>query len=617
MNFHQPRTMRKSATALVLGCIAVQQFPAFGEAVEGRFGRALDAARGCAKAQPAPACSARPITVECWAKLRSKAAYNILIANEAKSSATHWELFTAPRTGCLSAYIPGFKPDHVQSQVDIADGAWHYVVFVLEDARARLFVDGVPRADVAVAPPTSAGLPGPMAVGALATGELRCDGLVDEVRLSNTAREIAGVPAAPFQSDAHTVGLWHFDDAPNGPCRDASPRGRDAVRVAAAADVTGETGIWPSVIPGGMPATFQPMPPPHDVADDRALLQQALLDLKLGAVSTERIRDGVLRDWVRQYETWRENIFARGQLEYPASRPGTWADPEKVREQAWDRHALVWNTDGGPLGTALRRTRALLDALGRTSAAPAIAPLARDLETVRAACGRTAPAKDTPAYRGFHLAVCALRRQAALANPLLDFDDILCVARGTFEGSARSNPLTNDIQGGHFVTQYFGFNALPGGGLFLVRNFKGDPQVVAILRDAVARNGRYQGRKLDRGAFATPDLSFDGREIVFAWTANREHKWVYSTDTCWQVFKVNADGSGLTQLTDGPNNHFDPCWLPSGRIAFISDRRGGYIRCFGNLPVRQYSSVITGRSNRSSSAPASRATPARGKGRRT
>ena len=48
---------------------------------------------------------------------------------------------------------------------------------------------------------------------------------------------------------------------------------------------------------------------------------------------------------------------------------------------------------------------------------------------------------------------------------------------------------------------------------------------------------------------------------------------------CYHLFRVNRDGSGLTQLTDGTWNDFDPCWLPNGRIAFISERRGGYLRC--------------------------------------
>lgn len=39
------------------------------------------------------------------------------------------------------------------------------------------------------------------------------------------------------------------------------------------------------------------------------------------------------------------------------------------------------------------------------------------------------------------------------------------------------------------------------------------------------------------------------------------------------------DGSHLEQWADGTGNDFDPCWLPNGRIVFISERRGGYLRC--------------------------------------
>jgi hypothetical protein len=39
------------------------------------------------------------------------------------------------------------------------------------------------------------------------------------------------------------------------------------------------------------------------------------------------------------------------------------------------------------------------------------------------------------------------------------------------------------------------------------------------------------------------------------------------------------------QLTDGAWNDFDPCWLPNGRIAFVSERRGGYLRCGRTCPT--------------------------------
>ena len=50
-----------------------------------------------------------PLSVECWAQLDSRQGYNILVANEPKGSATHWELFTMAGSGTLTAYLPGYQ----------------------------------------------------------------------------------------------------------------------------------------------------------------------------------------------------------------------------------------------------------------------------------------------------------------------------------------------------------------------------------------------------------------------------------------------------------------------------------------------------------------------------
>jgi Tol biopolymer transport system component len=44
-----------------------------------------------------------------------------------------------------------------------------------------------------------------------------------------------------------------------------------------------------------------------------------------------------------------------------------------------------------------------------------------------------------------------------------------------------------------------------------------------------------------------------------------------------EIYVMEADGSGQTNLTNGPWNDFTPCWSPDGtRIAFASDREGSY-----------------------------------------
>jgi hypothetical protein len=163
---------------------------------------------------------------------------------------------------------------------------------------------------------------------------------------------------------------------------------------------------------------------------------------------------------------------------------------------------------------------------------------------------------------------------SAINNPLLP-DSILFITRDVC-------PATREgITGAdHMCDQYFGFNACGIGGLYLLTGATTDsPMVTNLLASARVENGRLQGRLLTGGGFLSPELSYDAKTVLFAWVEQPASGEGWTSAKCFHIFKVNVDGTGLVQLTDGPYNDFDPCFLPNGRIAFVSERRGGYGRC--------------------------------------
>ncbi len=184
-------------------------------------------------------------------------------------------------------------------------------------------------------------------------------------------------------------------------------------------------------------------------------------------------------------------------------------------------------------------------------------------------------ARNIETRRALYLDGRRLARDLAFANPRLrEITNLLFITRHDSGGVF------------HMVDQFYGFNAKPGGALLvLVDPFGGEPRLLDLLKSSVVQNGRLKGRRLEGGSFLSPEVSFDGQTILFAWTECQGKDLEWSLTASHHIFKVNADGSDLTQLTDGPWNDFDPCFLPNGRIAFVSERRGGFLRCGRHCPT--------------------------------
>ena len=277
---------------------------------------------------------------------------------------------------------------------------------------------------------------------------------------------------------------------------------------------------------------------------------------------------------------------------------------EEVASQVFHRAALVLESDRDPADIVLRRTTALLADLRRL-AGEKLAVYDAPLAKLRKAVAET-PVTDSAARRALHHEICKVRRQIALSNPLLNFRDLAFIKR--------HRAFYN-----HMCDQFYGICQNSGGGLYVLEDaFGPEPRVRDILADSICETGRLKGQTLsggsvqrptlrydgqrtftgedaDGGSFLSPSLSTDGRQIAFAYVERRGGKeQVFHEDPkrghwdvqrCYHIFKVNVDGSGLQQLTDGTWNDFDPCWLPNGRLAFISERRGGYLRCGRACPL--------------------------------
>ncbi len=273
----------------------------------------------------------------------------------------------------------------------------------------------------------------------------------------------------------------------------------------------------------------------------------------------------------------------------------TW-DRARLERETLRPCALVLATDRHPVDVVLRRTSALLADLRGMPRGPDLAEEARDLDALRREYAGI-PAGDEPARQGLFSRAVALRRRIAFRNPLLDFDAIVFLKHNKQVRGER-----------HMMDQYFGFNAEAAGGVYVLdRPFSDAPVARGLLDGSTVENGRLKGREIQgRGAFISVDLDYDARTLLFAFS-EADHRppqsgfdtnfwkaadvlrapappmphYYFRPENSYHVFRVRADGTGLTQLTDGPWLDFDPCFLPNGRIAFISSRIGGQCRCGG------------------------------------
>jgi hypothetical protein len=176
------------------------------------------------------------------------------------------------------------------------------------------------------------------------------------------------------------------------------------------------------------------------------------------------------------------------------------------------------------------------------------------------------PADATAAqWRPLYLDARWTVRGLALRNPLLDFDAILFV---------KSAPTRFP----HMSDQFYGWWSRPGGGVFLLEGFRaqrGSPRLRCLTAD------------MPEGSFLRPELSYDGRRVLFAYCRHhaevadlkdKANKANVPEDAFYHLYEMQIDGSGRRQLTHGRYDDFDARYLPNGQIVFLSTRKGRFLQ---------------------------------------
>ena len=180
------------------------------------------------------------------------------------------------------------------------------------------------------------------------------------------------------------------------------------------------------------------------------------------------------------------------------------AEFQSIKEETYHESALIHDGDRDPVDVILRRTRMLLKDITRMPGAPDMAQHAKMLERLGQQASQVAtgePEKRDALFQQIH----NLRRTIAFSNPLLNFDKILFIKRQR----AKFN---------HMCDQYYGINAVPGGGVFMLSNpFGNQPKVIDLLEDTTVNHGRLKGQKLTGGGFLSPELSYDGKRVYFSY----------------------------------------------------------------------------------------------------
>ena len=231
-----------------------------------------------------------------------------------------------------------------------------------------------------------------------------------------------------------------------------------------------------------------------------------------------------------------------------AVTPKTSTRPPQAADAALCRDWL-FQADNRPTLARARReiqwARQLAARLSQGTDAPDLSAESAALDDLEKQLAEVAP-EDV---RTLYLALRRVKRRIAMANPAIDFSQLLLIDQ-PYPGGGR--------EWKHEAIHRLGHRAVPGGRLLVLDGLHPGSRVRQLFPPKP-------------GSFWRPELSFDGKRVLFCFKPHDEKRF--------HLYEIDLDGSGLRQLTDSEYDDIDPIYLPDGKIMFTTTRGNTYVRC--------------------------------------
>jgi hypothetical protein len=151
------------------------------------------------------------------------------------------------------------------------------------------------------------------------------------------------------------------------------------------------------------------------------------------------------------------------------------------------------------------------------------------------------------------------QQEAMKAHPLVAAQPIVFVVRTQYKQSFHAIATIHPINEYYMWEDRAYKHLFQGGGAMKIIDFSKGGKVTTLI-------------DLPSGIVRDPDVHFDGKKIVFSM---RRH-----IDENYHIYEINADGTNLKQLTFAQDVvDFDPIYLPDDSIVFSSTREPKYNMC--------------------------------------